>query len=159
MSLLAASGGDTVKLFDMSKDTGYNGDKDIHKIPLGTDILISGNTALHMAARKGRVQVQRNWSEKCVDCTCLELSWPNHVINKWLNISARECAMTADRPLPSVSQKLHLLGSTMTQGVQQPQPYQKCFEYGSYSDDAFRYLTQQSTHLSMIVPKVSPVCV
>nr|GEV15582.1 ADP,ATP carrier protein, mitochondrial [Tanacetum cinerariifolium] len=67
--------------------------------------------------------------------------------------------MTADRSLPSVSQKLHLLGSTMTQGVQQPQPYQKSFTYVSYSTAAFRYLTQQSTHLSMIVPKVSPVCI
>nr|GEY29502.1 ADP,ATP carrier protein 1, mitochondrial [Tanacetum cinerariifolium] len=67
--------------------------------------------------------------------------------------------MTTERSLPSVSQKLGLFGSTMTQGVQQPQPYQRRFHYGNYSNAAFQYPTQQSADLSMIVPKVSPVCV
>ncbi|KAI3739980.1 hypothetical protein L2E82_30394 [Cichorium intybus] len=64
---------------------------------------------------------------------------------------------------PSVSQKLGLLGSTMTHraretGVQQPL-YQRQFQYGNYSNAAFQYPTQPSAELSMIVPKVSSVCV
>ncbi|KVI00676.1 Adenine nucleotide translocator 1 [Cynara cardunculus var. scolymus] len=68
---------------------------------------------------------------------------------------------------PSVSQKLagSLLGSSMTQlraresGFQQPQAYQRHFQYGNYSNAAFQYPTQPSADLSMIVPKVSPICV
>lgn len=65
---------------------------------------------------------------------------------------------------PSVSQKLGLLGSSMTQlraretGVQQPL-YQRQFQYGNYSNAAFQHPTQSSAELSMIVPKVSPICV
>ncbi|GJY73150.1 hypothetical protein Tco_0477581 [Tanacetum coccineum] len=63
-------------------------------------------------------------------------------------------AMTTDRSLPTVSQKLGLFRSTMTQGVQQPQPYQRRFQYGNYSNAAFQYPTKQSADLSMIVPKI-----
>ncbi|PWA62486.1 Adenine nucleotide translocator 1 [Artemisia annua] len=57
--------------------------------------------------------------------------------------------MTIDHSLPSVSRKLGLYGSTMTQGVQQPQPYQRRFQYGNYSNATFQYQTQQSVDLSM----------
>nr|GEV38419.1 hypothetical protein [Tanacetum cinerariifolium] len=41
-------------------------------------------------------QLQRSWFEKCVDCTCLELFWPNPVINKLLNISSKSTDFSAD---------------------------------------------------------------
>ncbi|GJR69779.1 ADP,ATP carrier protein 1, mitochondrial [Tanacetum coccineum] len=66
--------------------------------------------------------------------------------------------MTTGRSLPTVSQKLGIFGSTMTQGVQQTQPYQRRFQYGNYSNAAFQYPTKQSADLSMIVLKVSHVC-
>ncbi|PWA97097.1 Adenine nucleotide translocator 1 [Artemisia annua] len=36
---------------------------------------------------------------------------------------------------------------------------QRHFHYGNYSNAMFQYPTQQSADLSMIIPKVSPVCV
>ncbi|KAK1406794.1 hypothetical protein QVD17_38402 [Tagetes erecta] len=38
---------------------------------------------------------ERNWFEKCCDCTCLELFWPS-VVHKWLNIATDSPDYSAD---------------------------------------------------------------
>lgn len=40
-------------------------------------------------------ELQPNWFEKCVNCTCLELFWPR-VVHKWLNIATDSPDYSAD---------------------------------------------------------------